>query len=151
MYTEKDIVRIVELNRQILPELQRIAKDYDGKLRVLAAIHEDLVAEQKTIAEYKENQILDCEMNLLGEVSSSASKDAETIMKAICEKFKSESNRLAELELIEQELKSNMRPVEHVRDILSFYIDSMSKVLPDVSGNDYNNTNHKMKLNKEKE
>mgnify|MGYP007038223214 CR=1 FL=1 len=110
-----------------------------------------MVAEQKTIAEYKENQIFDCEINLLGEVSSSASKDAETIMKAICEKFKSESNRLAELELIEQELKCNMRPVEHVRDILSFYIDSMSKVLPDVSGNDHNNTNHNMELNEEKE
>lgn len=142
MYTKNEIIEIVELSQGILPELKQIAKDYEGKLKVLNAIHEDLVAEQKAISEYKESQIIDCEVNLLGNISAKASKDAEYLLNTICDKFKSESRRLKELEVIEQELKNNIRPVEHVRNALSYYIESMSRVLSMVLEENKEDNNH---------
>lgn len=133
MYTDDYIDTLVKLYRQALPELRSVADEYDGKLKVLNAILEDLDSEKKTIMEYKEEQIADCEANLLGDTSGAASKDAERIMELICDKFKIQNRRLEELEEIEQKLHGEKRPVERILNAISKYMESMSEVVPLVS------------------
>ena len=110
-----------------------ITRAFDVKLKVLNAILEDLVSERKSIMEYKEEQIADCEGNLLGATSGTAPKDAESIMDIICEKFKLQNRRLEELGEIEQKLHGEKRPVERILNAISHYIESMSEVVPLVS------------------
>ena len=139
MTKKEHIYELVNLCRQILPKLQNVADEYDGKRKVLNAILEDLAAERKSLMEYKEEQIADCENSLLGMTDDIASEDAEKILELISEKFKSQNRRLRELGEIERKLHSNIRPVEQIQESLSQYIESVSEIIPLVSDRKRNN------------
>lgn len=139
MTKKEHIDELVSLCRQILPELRNVADEYDGKRKVLNAILEDLAAERKSLMEYKEEQIADCENSLLGMTDDIASEDAEKILELISERFKSQNRRLRELGEIERKLHSNIRPVEQIQESLSQYIESVSEIIPLVSGRKRNN------------
>lgn len=139
MTKKEHIDELVSLCRQILPELRNVADEYDGKRKVLNAILEDLAAERKSLMEYKEEQIVDCENSLLGMTDDIASEDAEKILELISEKFKSQNRRLRELGEIERKLHSNIRPVEQIQESLSQYIESVSEIIPLVSDRKRNN------------
>ena len=52
----KDILqKYLKLSQEILPVLRYIAEDYDGKLNVLRAIHDDLIAEKRQVLECDES------------------------------------------------------------------------------------------------
>lgn len=126
---ESYIEEILDMNRQMVPELKSVIDEYEAQLAGLEEEHADLM---ETIAPYKsfvDSHVLECATNFIGSSDYSGKREAVSIMERISETFAEQKKELDSLEKIESELSSRIYHLKSVRDTLAGYIKTIEKAM----------------------
>jgi hypothetical protein len=123
------IESILNMNREMVPELQDVINEYNIKISELKNRLEKLLIEKEPIEDYVNNHLDDCMDNFLREDTYSAKQEAEKIMCEISTEFNERNSLLKVMEHQESEMNSKLWNMQHVVNTLSGYVDTINAAL----------------------
>lgn len=126
---ESYITSILDMNRQMVPELQEVIDEYKEKLAGLTLEHNLLLEEIAPIKNFVDSHINECAANFVGDTSYSSRQEAEKIMSEISILFMEANEQLKDLEEQESKLSNRIYNMKHVVNTLSGYVETIESFM----------------------
>lgn len=126
---ESYINSILDMNRQMLPQLQDVIDEYKEKLVELTQLEESLMEEIAPIKSFVDAHVNECAANFVGDTSYSSRQNAEKIMSEVSIVFMETNEQLKELEKEKSKLSNKIYNMNHVVNTLSGYVTTIEKFM----------------------
>ena len=126
---ESYITSILDMNRQMVPQLQEVIDEYKEKLAELTQIDEQLLEEISPIKSFVDNHINECAANFVGDTSYSSRREAEKIMSEVSIVFMEANEQLKDLEEKESRLSNKIYNMRRVVNTLSGYVETIESCM----------------------
>ena len=123
------IESILDMNRQMLPELQQMKKEYQKALEDLNLEHDALLLAIAPYKQFVDEHLTECAENFIGGADYFAVREAKSIMEQLSPTFMIKAERLDELEDQEYNLSSKISHTRSVINTLTGYIETIEEAI----------------------
>ena len=120
------IETILDLNRRMVPELQKVIDEYRNCLEGKQAEYEKLLEEIAPIEEFVDTHVADCAINFVGGTDYSSERDARKIMEILSSDFEATAGYLDELEDKKYNLEKAIDHITYVMNKLEGYVETIN-------------------------
>lgn len=125
---------ILELNRQMVPELQEVVDEYKIALAEKEKQRASLLEQITPLKEFVDYHVSDCAINFIGETDYSSECEARRVMEQISPAFNEKSASLKTLEDKDYELYRSIRHLSYIINTLTGYVDTINDATKKVYG-----------------